>query len=331
MKVEEHVPFSTLTTFKVGGSVRYVLTVEDVSECSRAVTFAKEHSLPLIPLGGGSNMLGVDGVLDAVFVRVLSSGVVTSGDVLTIDAGSSWDQVVAHSVAVGLWGLENLSAIPGTVGGAVVQNIGAYGAVLSDVVESVDAYDTHTGTLVSFSKDACAFGYRTSVFKQNEDQYIVVQATLRLSYELGHTLTYKDLQERFGDTAPSLQEIRTAVMQIRERKFPPLSEFGTAGSFFLNPVMTDAEASRVQAAYPAMPLFPLPEGGVKVPLAWFLDHVMELRGAREGSVEAWRDHVLALVAHPGATAEEVRKFAKKISDRALSELHIHIHPEVRFL
>lgn len=331
MKVEAHVPFSTLTTFKVGGSVRYVLTVEDVTECNAAVAFAKEHALPLIPVGGGSNMLGVDGVLEAVFVRVLNGSVVTSDDVLTIDAGSSWDQVVAHSVDVGLWGLENLSAIPGTVGGAVVQNIGAYGAVLSDMVVSVDAYDTHTGTPVSFSKDACAFGYRTSVFKQNEDRYVVLRVTLRLSQVPRPALGYADLQARFGHTAPSLQEIRTAVMQIREQKFPPLSQFGTAGSFFLNPVMTEQDAQRVQARYPGIPVFPLPEGGVKIPIAWFLDHILKLRGVRDGGVEAWRNHVLALVAHPGATAEEVREFAKKISDRALSELHIHIHPEVRFL
>jgi UDP-N-acetylmuramate dehydrogenase len=331
MKVDEHVSFQTLTTFKVGGTARYVVTVESVDEVEVAVQFAKEKNLPLIPIGGGSNMLGVDGELPAVLVRVGMQTIVGTEGTITADAGAPWDDVVLRAVEHEWWGIENLSAIPGTMGGAVVQNIGAYGAVLSESLVSVEAFDTHTGAVRTFVNSECGFGYRTSIFKEERDRYIILSATLRLSQTPEPKLSYKDLSLVFQGGDPSLQEIRDAVISIRSKKFPPLAEYGTAGSYFLNPIMNAKEAKVVQEAYPSMPVFQLPEGGVKVPIAWFLDHVLNLRGTKEGFVEAWRDHVLALVAHKGATADEVKNFAKKIIERVGRELQIKVTPEVREL
>lgn len=331
MKLEEYVPFSTLTTFKVGGSVRFVLTIEDVSDCANAVACAKEKQLPLIPFGGGSNILGTDDTLKAVMVRVAMQDISVGDDMLVVDAGASWDRVVETAVSEGLWGIENLSGIPGTMGGAVVQNIGAYGAVLSDTLESVTAFDTRTGVSKEFLKAECSFGYRTSIFKTERDRYIILSALLKLSRVQNPTLTYKDLATRFHATAPSLRDIRTAVIEIRRSKFPDLGQFGTAGSFFLNPVVPAQAAERIQERYPEMPVFALPEGGTKVPLGWFFDHVMKLRGHREGNVEAWRAQALVIVAHAGATAKEVSTFAESITTRAKKEIGVEITPEVRVL
>lgn len=331
MKIEEHVPFSALTTFAVGGFVRYVLTLESADDCAAAVTFAVSHNLPLIPLGGGSNILGVDGVLDAVCVRVGMHTATVRGDALVVDAGAQWDAVVADAVNNGLWGIENLSAIPGTMGGAVVQNIGAYGAVLSDTLTSVTAYDTESDTVRTFSREECAFGYRTSIFKTERDRYIVLSVTLTLSRVARPNCTYKDLALRFRGHTPTLSDIRAAVRDIRAAKFPPLAEYGTAGSFFLNPIVSHARAQELQKQFPDMPVFELPEGGVKIPLGWFFDHVLHLRGYRVGNVEAWRAQALVLASHTGATADEVKKFAQEIILRAHTELGIALEPEVRML
>jgi len=331
MKIEEHVPFSALTTFTVGGFVRYVLTLESVDDCAAAVAFAASHNLPLIPLGGGSNILGVDGVFDAVCVRVGMRDIMVHGDELIVDAGAGWDEAVSDAVQSGLWGIENLSAIPGTMGGAVVQNIGAYGAVLSDTLVRVSAYDTELDTVRTFSCTECAFGYRTSIFKTERDRYVVLSATLALSRVARPNCTYKDLALRFEGQTPTLSDIRTTVRDIRAAKFPPLTEYGTAGSFFLNPIVSRDRAQELQTQFPGMPVFELPEGGVKIPLGWFFDHVLHVRGYRVGNVEAWRAQALVLASHRGATADEVKKFAQEIILRAQTELRITLEPEVRML
>jgi UDP-N-acetylmuramate dehydrogenase len=330
MKVAEHVPFSAITTFKVGGVARYLITLESIAELPEAVQFAHQLGLPLIPIGGGSNILGPDGTYDAVLVRVGWDDSTFQGTTVTVSAGASWDRVVREAVERGLWGIENLSAIPGTMGGAVVQNIGAYGAALSDTLVSVTAFDTQTSKLVTLGRTQCAFGYRTSVFKAERDRYIICSAELRLSETPRQNLGYKDLSH-LKDATPSLATIRDAVVQIRAHKFPNLSEFGTAGSFFLNPI-ADAEAARtLQSRFPNMPVFELPEGGIKIPLGWFFEHVLALKGFRSGAVEAWRAQALVVAAHPGATSTEIKNFVAHITDRAKKELQIDIVPEVRML
>lgn len=333
MKIEEHVSFGDITSFKVGGSARYLITVENASDVDAALVFASEHNVPIIPFGGGSNVLGQDGVLNAALVRVSADTIaVFDGTTLVVGAGASWDQAVLFAAQHSLWGVENLSGVPGTVGGAIVQNIGAYGAVLSETLSTVEVFDTRARSVTTLKNDECRFGYRTSIFKEERDRYVILSARFALSHRATPRLQYKDLAERFsGISAPGIMDIRTAVLEIRGKKFPPLSEYGTAGSYFLNPVLSAEDAARVAEKFPEMPLFQLPEGGTKVPLGWLFEHVLKLRGFKEGNIEAWREQSLVLVAHPGATAAEVKKFAQKIIDRAQNELGITLVPEVRAL
>ena len=331
MKIAENASVASLTTFKVGGAARYHIVLETADEAPDAVSFAITNGVPLIPIGRGSNILGRDEDCDIALVTVGMSAVRVDGDTIIADAGALWDDVVITAVDAGLWGIENLSAIPGTVGGAVVQNVGAYGQVLSRACSRVVVFDTKEGVEKIFSRFDCAFGYRTSIFKNEPDRYLIPSSHFFLSHKPNPVLSYKDLAEHFGAEDSTLLVIRDSVVEIRKKKFPPLDVYGTAGSFFLNPILDEESAFALQEIYPAMPVFSLPEGGVKVPIAWFLDHVLKLRGEREGNVEAWRDHVLAIVAHPGASASDVRNFARKISDRIHTELRIVIEPEVRFL
>lgn len=329
MKIEEHVPLALLTTFKVGGPARYVLTLESEDDVAHAVQFARAQGLPLIPLGGGSNVLAPDEPLHAVVVRVGMQRSFCNGTRVCADAGASWDAVVAQTVSRGLWGIENLSAIPGTVGGAVVQNIGAYGAVLSHTLRQVKAYDIQKNQFVTFNSNECLFGYRTSVFKQMRDRYVITEVEFELSERGTPNLSYTDLAVCSNTSTPTA--VRDCVTQIRAKKFPPLTDFGTAGSYFLNPIVTAPQARELQKKYPTMQVFTLPEGGIKVPLGWYFEHVLGIRGFREGNVEAWREQALVIAAHSGATAQEIKNFTKKICARARAELGIILSPEVREL
>lgn len=331
MRRDLSVPAAALSTFKVGGSVQEVVTIENEAEVASVVSFSKERGIPIVVLGSGSNVLFPEHTLQAVVLKYAPESITRVGTRLVVNAGATWEDVVSFAVSEKLWGIENLSGIPGTVGGAVVQNIGAYGAVLSEVLVTVTAFDMHEMGSVTFHVSDCAFGYRTSVFKKYPDRYLITKMTLELSECETPNTGYKDLSTRFPNMSPTLADIRDAVLEVRAHKFPDLALYGTAGSYFLNPIAGPVEAREIQSRYPEMPVFPLPEGGIKIPLGWYFEHVLKIRGHTEAFVEAWRDQALVIVAHPGATSDSVRTFVKKISDRARSELGIAITPEVREL
>ena len=321
--------FADITTFKVGGPIARLVHCATADEFVATVADLARVNQKFVIIGGGSNILGSDEGYDGTLVTPTFSNVVyqDQGDevIVAADAGAYWDTLVADTVARGLWGLENLSGIPGTVGGAAVQNIGAYGAVLSSMVVSIDVFDIRNGKEVTLSVAECAYGYRTSVFKQTGG-YAVVRVRLRLSRTARPNLGYKDLAALPNGT--SLTDIRDAVLAIRAHKFPNLAEWGTAGSFFLNPIVSADAAQAAQIRFPGMPVFVLPEGGVKVPLAWILDHVIEAKGMHEGGAHVWEAQPLVIATAPGATARDVRTLAEKISLRVKEETNFVITPEV---
>ncbi|MDE2079455.1 MAG: UDP-N-acetylmuramate dehydrogenase [Patescibacteria group bacterium] len=336
MRIEENVLLSTLTTFRTGGPARFLLLLDTADDVPRAVAFAEEKHLPLVPLGGGSNMLAPDKGVDAVFARFANGALArTDGEdayLYSADAGVSWDALVARAVEDGAWGIENLSAIPGTAGAAAVQNIGAYGAAFSDVAEHIEAYDTRTHAFVTLSAKECRFGYRSSVFKEERDRFFITRVALRLPRAPQPNLSYKDLAKRFaGVSSPTLRDIRESIVAIRAAKFPPLDTYGTAGSFFLNPTVSASDVPALRERYPELPLFDLPEGGVKVPLAWFLDRVLELKGMRKEKAFLWDAQPLVVAAEEGARAADVRALAEATIALVKEKIGITVTPEVRIL
>jgi UDP-N-acetylmuramate dehydrogenase len=338
MEIQEHVPLSTLTTFRTGGPARFLIEARDEADVRSAVAFAREHALPFIPLGGGSNLCAPDEGVNAAFVRFLgdrisvepdAGNVSLAGQAVSAEAGLSWDSFVGRAVSERWWGVENLSGIPGTVGASVVQNIGAYGAAVGEYVVRVDAFDTKEGTMKEFTRAECAFGYRTSVFKKEPDRYFVLRVVFSFSKNPQPNLSYRDLKSRFQGMNPALQEIRDAVLEIRKGKFPSLSQYGTAGSFFLNPIVTAARHSVLAAQYPEMPLFAMPEGGVKVPVAWIFDHVLSIKGMKEGGAFVWDKQPLVLAAEYGARSQDVYVLAERIMRLAKEKTKIDLVPEVR--
>lgn len=328
MKIEENVPLSTLTTFHIGGPARYVVTVTTTEELIEALDFARDKDLHFKILGGGSNILAPDEGVDDLVVRIALQGIEFADTAVTVGAGESWDALVAQSVAHGLWGLENLSGIPGSVGGAVVGGIGAYGASVGEHLSSVEAFNIETRQVEQFFSTQCQFGYRDSVFK-HRPELVVLSATFELSAEPAPNVSYKDLAARFADSSLDLPTVRAAVLVIREGKFPDISIEGTAGSYFKNPIIDEAAAETLREQYPELPLFAMPEvSGYKVPLAWLLDQVLNLKGTTVGAARLFERQPLVIAASSGCSANDVRSLASMVKKDCKEKLFLEIEEEV---
>lgn len=335
MVVEEQVLLAPLTTLHIGGLARFFVSVQTREDLQNAIAYARERSLPMFVLGGGSNVLvpdeGVAGLVLHLQIKGIEREEIGENVLLVAGAGESWDALVRTAVTESVWGIENLSGIPGSVGGAVVGNIGAYGQAVSQTCVWVEAYNIETGTIERLERLQCNFGYRESYFS-NHHQYIVLRAAFLLSKTPAPDVSYKDLKELFGESVPTLQAIRDAVLNIRASKFPDLSKEGSAGSFFKNPILDKALVQKLTEKYPQMPVFSMPEtDGVKVPLAWLLDNVLHMKGYREGGARLFEKQPLVVAATRGCLAEDVEVLAKKVAQEVEKHFSIRVEREVQTL
>ncbi len=334
MYIEENVPLAPLTTFNIGGPARFFVRVQSLDDLREAIDFAKEKKLKVLALGGGSNTLADDVGFPGLVLKMDMLGVeLIAGDgdssILVAGAGESWDAVVARAIARGLWGIENLSGIPGTVGAAPVQNIGAYGAEAKDALVWVEAFHIQTGRITRFEKSECKFSYRMSLFKKNPGIYFITRVAFLLHRKGTPNISYRDLSEFFtGNAAPTLQEIRDAILSIRARKFPDLSKEGTAGSFFLNPIVSAEKAMQLRERFPDLPSYPA-ETGAKVSLAWLLDHALHVRGMRIGGARLFEKQPLIIVADRGTSSCDVYALADSVIEKMRDVLNIKVETEVQ--
>ena len=287
-------------------------------------------------LAGGNNILfteDYDGVLLTPVARQIALLSDDGDEVrLRVEAGVEWDDLVEWAVERGLWGIENLSLIPGKAGSAPVQNIGAYGCEAKDAIRRVEMYCVETGNLLTLDAAHCGFGYRESVFKHDlKGRVIITAIEIRLSHtprpKLGYGDVEREVEARGGTT---LRNIREAICSIRRAKLPDPAVLGNAGSFFKNPVVEAPVAKRLLAEYPDMPHYAAPEGRVKLAAGWLIDRA-GMKGYREGSVGVHERQALVLVNHGGATGGEVIAFAHKVQAEVRRKFGIGIDTEVNIL
>lgn len=333
ISVQKDEPLSLHTTLKVGGAAQWFTTVSTEQALVEAVAFAQQQGVAITILGGGSNVLpadqGVSGLVIHMGIKGVSAAVVGTSVVLTLGAGELLDEVVEHTVAQGWWGLENLSHIPGTVGAMPVQNVGAYGVETKDVLTEVRVFDVQTQSFTTLTAEACNFGYRDSIFKHEAGKrYIITAVSFKLSLEAHPQIAYRDLALWFAQHVPTQLAIREAVMKIRADKFPDWHIVGTAGSFFKNPVLREAQASALREQYPELPMFAGDNGAVKVSLGWILDKVLQLRGFKKGNISLYKEQALVLIAERGATSREVEDFANDIVQKIKNATDIDVAWEV---
>ena len=287
-------------------------------------------------LAGGNNILftrDYDGVLLTPVARGITL-LSDDGDEVRVraDAGVEWDDLVEWAVGRGLWGIENLSLIPGKAGAAPVQNIGAYGCEAKDAIRRVEMYCVETGAMLTLDAAHCGFGYRESVFKHDlKGRAIITAVEIALTHtprpRLGYGDVEREVEARGGAT---LRNIREAICAIRRTKLPDPAVLGNAGSFFKNPVVGAAAAERLLAEYPDMPHYPAPEGRVKLAAGWLIDRA-GMKGSRKGAVGVHERQALVLVNHGGATGGEVIAFAHEVQERVRGKFGIEIDTEVNIL
>jgi UDP-N-acetylmuramate dehydrogenase len=338
LAIEEAVPLAPLTTLKVGGAARFFAEVRSEEELSDAVAFAESRGLPLMVLGGGSNVVISDRGFDGLVVRVALRGMTftASGDfrLATAAAGEDWDGFVSECVARGLQGIECLSGIPGTVGGTPVQNVGAYGQEVSQTIDSVRVLDTRTRTFATLSAEACGFGYRSSLFNTAErGRYIVTSVSFRLVPDGAPMTGYPSLREALRGPEPTLAEVREAVREIRRSKGMLAGQRGpegnSAGSFFKNPIVTPEKAAAVRASVAGsdVPVFDAAEGMKKLSAAWLIEQAGFGKGTVLGAAAVSPLHSLALINRGGASAAELVALKLAIESAVEARFGIRLETE----
>lgn len=300
---------------------------DDVTEIVRQGV--DEHH---IVIGGGSNLLFLNDYTGTVLhSRIMDINVVEEDDdslLLRVGSGVTWDDLVAYSVDNGWQGLENLSAIPGEVGASAVQNVGAYGVEAGDLIECVEAVSVVDASKRRFSKQECRYSYRNSIFKHEEKgKYIITYITFRLNKTNNFVLTYGNLKEvAMGMGELSAKNIRAAVMQIRASKLPDTKEFGSAGSFFMNPVVSCEKAEALAQSFPEMPQYKT-ANGVKLSAAWLIDRC-GWKERRIGNVGVYMHQPLVVVNYGGATGKEVYEFSAMVCQSVKEKFGVGLVREV---
>jgi len=345
MIVQENISLAEYTTFRIGGPARYFAVVKDIEELEEAVVFAREKNTKLFALGGGSNILVSDTGIDCLVIKLEITGV----DFIEKDpqrgeweviagAGENWDVFVAQTVERGLGGLENLSLIPGTVGAAPVQNIGAYGAEVANTISWVDVYNTETGDLETLGNPECDFAYRNSIFKKPEvKKYIITRVAFKLSSKAKLNTQYKDIQNYITNhdlnkDQLTIKDVRNIVIDIRTNKLPDVTKIGTAGSFFKNPIIEKNLYEKLGEKYTDMPHFQTPDPEkVKVPAAWLLDKLCGFKGYKKGDIGVYQNQALVLVNTGKGTAEEIKALAQQMIDCVKEKTGITLEREVEYV
>jgi len=348
LSLRERVPLAPFTTLGLGGPARWFTACADEADIRAALAWARERHVAVHLLAGGSNTIVPDAGVDGLVLQVATRGITyheAEHDVtITAQAGEPWDALVAHAAARGWSGIECLSGIPGTVGATPIQNVGAYGQEVADVVETVTGLDRGTGERVVFAKAACGFGYRTSRFKAAErDRWIVLDVTLRLARNTRPALRYAELREAVGGDAAfaalapedAVERARSAVLALRRSKGmvidPADAESRSAGSFFMNPVLDEAAFAALERRWQAGGgSGPVPvhrsTAGVKVPAAWLVERAGFPKGTARTGCRVSRKHTLALV-NDGGTATGLLALADEVTAAVEARFGVRLERE----
>ena len=364
MLVSTNRSFSSLTTFHIGGPAAFFVEAKSLADITEAVAFARDKSLPILVLGGGSNMLVSDRGWEGLALKVAVRGreiLEDSADsvLIKIGAGEVLDEVIAWAVENTWSGMENLSFVPGDVGGLVVQNVNAYGQDASKVIASVEAYDTQTNAEIRMTNDECEFGYRRSIFNTTQrDRYVITSVTLRLKKRFEPVIVYPDAQRYFEGRDPatvSMQEMREGIIAIRKAKGQDPQEYWSAGSFFKNILLTDEEFdallvrvrsdfgderagqllvlkdrfARIEQLYTSVTgmVDTAKAGKIKIPVGFILDGLLQLKNTRVGDAAISEKQVINILNLGKATAHDVMSLFQKTRQAVYAKTGVAITNE----
>ena len=349
--MKTNVNLKPYNSFGFDAIAKYFVEINDLQELEALIRSDAFKSEKHLILSGGNNILFQKEVFDGIVVFINTKGIEILEEqdnevIVRAQAGESWPEFVKMMVAEGLHGVENLAHSPGKVGAAPVQNIGAYGMELKDSFVQCEAINLESGEKRVFTKEECRFGYRDSVFKNElKGQFVITSVDFLLQKQAELKLEYGNIKaylEQNGIGNPTLQQLHDAICAIRDAKLPDVKQIGSAGSFFKNPVIERERYEALQKDYPTMPHYDEPNGMVKVPAGWLIEHSGPSTGSGTAGATSWKgwrdEHVgvynkqaLVLVHYGGGKGHDIVKLAHKIQDSVEKKFGIRISPEVNFV
>ena len=337
MHIEEYKSLKPYNTFSIDCGARYFVSIQSINDLKKVLQ-SKIHSKIFI-LGGGSNMLLTQDI-DALIIHINLKGIeIISENKHTISlkvmAGENWHDFVKHCINQNYGGLENLSLIPGNVGTAPIQNIGAYGVELEDVFNSCNTISLNNHSEKQFTKEECKFGYRNSIFKNEEKGKFIITSVIFNLTKTNHNISigYGAIKEQLNNLQienPTLKEISDAVIQIRNSKLPDPKKLGNCGSFFKNPIINDVEFKQFHNNYPQVPYYKISNSEYKIPAGWLIEQ-SGFKGKRIGDAGVHKKQALVLVNYGNATGKEIVSLSKKIQTKVKEDFGISMTPEVNII
>ena len=342
MKILKDISLKKLSTFKVEAKSKYFIEVTNEEEIKKLITTEIFKKNRYYILGKGANTLfknDFDGLI--IKISILGKEILSENKnavLLKIGAGEDWIRLVEYTIKNNWSGLENLAYIPGTAGAAPVQNIGAYGQEIANVFEYLEAIEISSGEKIVFNKDECEFGYRDSIFKRGaKGRYIITAIVVKLNkidnkILLSSSPQYSSLKSELEKKESyTLEDIYNATVSIRQKKLPSIEKYGSAGSFFTNPIITNDQLSKIQKDFPDIPYFETENQNLfKIPTGWILEQ-LGWKGTREGDVGTWKNHALIVVNYGNATGEEILAFTDKMVEDFRRKTGISLITEVNII
>lgn len=333
LKIHSDVSLKDYTTMRLGGKARFLAFFKTEKELIDLIEYAKENTLKTLTLGGGSNIIFSDQGFDGLILVNQIKGIEIQGNNLNVGSGESWDKIVELSVEHNLVGLESLSLIPGTVGGAPVNNIGAYGQEVENTIKEIRAYDLHEDKLISLKNKDCHFRYRNSIFKSTEyGRYIITSITFQLTAYDKNTYQvpgYKSLQEKLSNiNNPTPSDVRRTVIEIRTTKLPDPQKIANSGSFFKNPIIKPQEADKFIKNNPSAPIYPT-KNGVKIAAGWLVEN-SGLKGYEHRGIKISEKQALVLINKSSTKFSDLETMINHIRNKVLDKYNIEleIEPEI---
>lgn len=337
LTIQQNVPLSSFNTFGIPVLARYFVEINREEQLAELFGMEEWKAVPKLILGGGSNILFTrDFTGLVIYIHIQGIQYQQQGETVRVEAGAGevWKELVAYCVDRGFAGIENLSLIPGTVGAAPVQNIGAYGVELMDVFLFCRAFDTHTGVFVQFTKSECQFSYRDSIFKSAErGRYIIVKVVLSLSLQPHLKLDYGAIRAELSAqniTSPTIKNVASVVSKIRVEKLPDPATIGNAGSFFKNPIVSANTVNTLRKQFPDLVYYPMQGGDFKLAAGWLIERC-GWKGKRQGNTGTWKNQALVLVNHGGASGAEIFLFSEEIIQSVRQSFGVVLEREVNVL
>ncbi|WP_448695561.1 UDP-N-acetylmuramate dehydrogenase [Pseudomonas moraviensis] len=333
LQIQAQVSLKAFNTFGVDVRAQLFAEAHSDADVREALAYAASHDVPLLVIGGGSNLL-LTADVQALVLRMATRGIRLLSDdgsrvVVEAEAGEPWHPFVQHTLAQGLAGLENLSLIPGTVGAAPMQNIGAYGVEIKDVFAGLTALDRESGELRDFSLEDCNFGYRDSLFKQQPGRWLILRVRFRLDRAAHLHLEYGPVRQRLSEQGieqPTPTDVSRAICSIRSEKLPDPAVLGNAGSFFKNPLVPAAVFTQIKAQHPDLVAYPQADGQMKLAAGWLIERA-GWKGFRDGDAGVHKLQALVLVNYGTATGLQLLDLAQRIQKDIAERFHVELEME----